>query len=185
MKINELEKILDDDGIVFLTYGGMLSQKLLITMTESLEQESEINKLSMGVTTNLLTIFIELTQNMMNYSKAISLHENIFDPKGLIIVGHEQNKSQFYVFSKNIVSSKDKEKIAHNIEQVVHLDKSALRVLYREQRRNGYEKHSNGAGLGFAEIARRCNKINYNFSKIDDSDNYDFTFKAVLETQGK
>lgn len=191
MNISQLEKILDEDGIVFLTYGGLLSQQLLVTMTESLEHEPEINKLGMEVTTNLLTVFIELTQNMMNYSKAMSLHENIFDPKGLIIVGHEQNKSQFYVFSKNIVSSKDKEKITHNIEQVEHLDKSALRAFYREQRKNGHDKHNKGAGLGFTEIARRCNKINYNFSKIDNSDNsdnsdnYDFTFKAVLDIQGK
>jgi len=185
MHISQLEKILDDDGIVFLTYGGLLSQKLLVTMTESLEHESEINKLGMEVTTNLLTVFIELTQNMMNYSKAVTLQDIVFDPKGLIIVGHEQNKSNFYVFSKNTVSSKDKEKITHNIEQIEHLDKNELRKFYREQRRKGSEKHSKGAGLGFTEIARSCNKIHYNFSKIVGSDNFHFTFKAVLEIQEK
>lgn len=185
MNINELEKILNTNGIVFLAYGGMLSQDLLVTMTEALEKESEINNLSTKVNINLLTIFIELTQNMMSYSKSLSSQDKQFDSKGLIIVGHENSQTHYFVFSKNIISSTDKEKISNNIKQFSQLDKEALRAIYRERRKNGHEQHAKGAGLGFAEIARRCDAIEYDFSKIENSDNYHFVFKATLNTQEK
>lgn len=185
MNINQLEQILETDGIVFLTYGGLLSQELLIAMTNALEQESELNQLSMATSVDLLTVFIELTQNMMNYAKSSAPLNLPANSKGLILVGHEQNSASYYALSKNIISAADKEKITQHIEEVVHLDKAALRTLYRERRKSGQNVHTKGSGLGFYEIARRCNKLEYNFDKINDSEAYYFIFKATLTTQGK
>ena len=70
MNMNNIKDLVQKDGIVFLAYGGFLSQTLIVCMTESLEKEAEDSELTMNDSTNIFTIFIELAQNMMNYSKS-------------------------------------------------------------------------------------------------------------------
>ena len=100
ISVDALEKILEKDGIIFLTYGGVLTQSLIVAMTEALEKETEEADLSMRVANKIFTIFIELAQNMMNYSK--SVNKDGFDPKGLIVVGKTKD-GEYYVFSQNIL----------------------------------------------------------------------------------
>lgn len=181
MQLSKLETILEDDGIIFLTYGGRLTQSLIVGMTEALEKESETHDMSMKVSHNLLTIFIELSQNMMNYSKKIALSNGkITDSKGLIIVGYDDEKNNYYILSRNILSTKDKEKIIPKIEQVLPLDKDELKTLYRELRKSGKGKHEKGAGIGFVEIARRCDGMEYSFTSINEQSHY-FAFKTTIK----
>ena len=58
MNISAIQEIVEKDGIVFLTYGGFLSQALISGMTEALEKEAEQNELNMGDSSNIFTIFI-------------------------------------------------------------------------------------------------------------------------------
>ena len=39
--ISNLSSVLDEDGIIFLAYGGLFTQPLIAGMTEALEKESE------------------------------------------------------------------------------------------------------------------------------------------------
>ncbi len=179
MQISQLETILDDDGIIFLTYGGLLTQALIVGMTEALEKESKTHDLNKKVAHNLLTIFIELSQNMMNYSKKSNMSGNAIDSKGLIIVGLDKDANEYYVFSRNIVNINDSEKIIPKIKQVLSLDKAALKLLYRELRKSGREKHEKGAGIGFVEIAKRCDSMECDFTDINDETQY-FSLKATI-----
>ena len=180
MEVTELESILEDDGIVFLTYGGFLSQALIVGMTEALEKESEVHDLSMKVSHNILTTFIELSQNMMNYAKRVKLDDASYDPKGLIVVGHKNDENRYFVFSRNIVTTAEKEKIIPKIEAVLPLNKDELKTLYRELRKSGKGKHEKGAGIGFIEIARRSSSMEYEFSPIDDDKHY-FALKVLID----
>ena len=87
MNISKIRDMVEDDDIVFLTYGGFLSQTLISGMTEALEKEAEDNDLKMGIANNIFTIFIELSQNMMNYSKSKNIQNKASAKSGLIIVG--------------------------------------------------------------------------------------------------
>ena len=107
MNIDEVQKMVDDDGIIFLSYGGYLSQTLISGMTEALEKEAEDNDINMNASNNIFTIFIELTQNMMNYSKSLENEEN--KAQGLILVSKDSDFN-YHIHSQNIVSSIDKEK---------------------------------------------------------------------------
>jgi len=179
MNLEHLDKELKDDGIVFLAYDGFLTQALIVAMTEALERESdELNKTT---STNILTIFIELTQNMMNYSKSQRALQSRNDGKGMILVGHDKEENQYYVMSKNLVNEEDKEHIKANLDKVSSMDSEALRKYYREMRKLGANKHDKGAGIGFIEIARKCEKMIYSFAKRDDV--YSFTLKAILKKE--
>ena len=161
----ELEGILQEDGIIFLTYGGFLTQSLIVGMTEALEKETESSDLSMKIAGNIFTVFIELAQNMMNYSKRVESEG--FDPKGLIIVG-KNSQGKYYILSQNVLDEKDKQKMIPRLELAKNSSKEELKKLYREARKSGKNTHAKGGGIGFLEIARRSESIEYEFNHIQD-----------------
>lgn len=178
MNIEEIKNIVDKEGIVFLTYGGFLSQALIAGMTEALEREADSNDLSKGESNNIFTVFIELSQNMMNYSKSKKENSEEIAPEGLIVVGKAEENT-YFIQSQNIVSSTDKEKIVPKLEEILVLDKEGIKKRYRELRRSGKNTHNKGGGIGFYEIGKRSDKIEYNFKEINE-DKYYFQFKAYI-----
>jgi hypothetical protein len=172
--VQELEEMLKKDGILFLTYGGYFTQSLIVAMTEALEKEAQNAYLSVSLANNIFVVFIELSQNLMNYSKNI---KSLFDPKGLITVGKNE-KEGYYVFSQNIVTKEDKEKIEKILKLITSITRDEIRKIYRERRRGAFA-HEKGGGIGFFEIAKRAKKIEYLFEKIDDERDF-FKFKAIL-----
>jgi len=178
MNINNVLKVVKDDGIIFLSYGGFLSQTLISGMTEALEKESSKSAINMGVSNNIFTIFIELSQNMMNYSKNTIENNRNIDPSGLIIVSKDDENS-YYIHSQNIVSIEDKEKMTPKLIDVTTLSKDEIKKKYKELRRSGKDTHWKGGGLGFYEIAKRCDSIEYNFREIN-KDKFYFHIKTKI-----
>jgi len=181
MNINKVQEIVDKDGIIFLSYGGYISQFLISGMTEALEKEAEVNEISMSVSNNLFTIFIELSQNMMNYSKSIDDSTLIANPQGLIIVSKDDEEN-YYIHSQNIVSLEDKEKVEPKLLEIQTLDKDGIKKRYRELRKSGQNTHGKGGGIGFYEIAKKCDKIEYKFTKINE-DRFYFHIKTTIQTK--
>jgi hypothetical protein len=176
MDLKALHGFVKRDGIVFLTYGGFLSQTLISGMTEALEKEAEYNELGMGLSNNIFTIFIELSQNMMKYN---SEHQRMSQfSEGLIIVG-KTSDNKYYIISQNIISKSDAASMNDRLKDVVELDKESLKKKYRELRRSGRDRHHKGAGIGFYEIAKRSDKIEYDFVDLDENTSF-FTFKASV-----
>lgn len=183
MNINDVQKLVENDGIIFLSYGGFLSQTLIAGMTEALEKEAKANSVSMGVSNNIFTIFIELSQNMMNYSKSQYANCREIDPGGLIVVSKDK-ESNYYIQSQNIVSIEDKEKMLPKLEDVTTLDRDGIKKKYKELRRSGKDTHGKGGGLGFYEIAKRCDKVEYNFTDINEDKLY-FHLKIKIDINKK
>jgi|LGOV01.1.fsa_nt_gb hypothetical protein len=185
MRFGELEDILQKDGIVFLSYGGFLTQSLIVSMTDALEKEAVNTDMSMKISGNIFTIFIEIAQNIMNYTKTKKTSEMLTNPDGLIMIGTNNENSGYYVIGRNIIEHKDKLKIEKRLQALEGLNKEELRKLYRENRKSGKDKHSKGAGIGFIEIARRCDEIEYKFTEHKDESKYYFTLKAIINNNDK
>jgi hypothetical protein len=173
---NQLENVLEENGILFLTYGGFFTQSLIAGMTEVLEKEVEEAALSMKISNNIFVVFIELSQNVMNYSKKLKTKDG-FDPKGLIYVGKKED--HYFVESKNIISLSDKEKIDKKLQEIQKLSHDEIKKLYKEVRRSGRDSHSKGGGLGFLEIAKKVSSFEYEFSTLQEDKLY-FRFSAKL-----
>jgi len=167
--IDKIESILEDDGIIFLTYGGSFTQSLIAGMTGVLENEVEEADLSMKISNDIFVVFIELAQNIMNYSKKLKSSQS-FDPKGLIFVGKKDEK--YFVCSQNIISLEDKEKIEEKLTHIKTLSLDEVKKLYREVRKNGKNSHEKGGGLGFLEIAKKVQKIEFEFKQISEDKLY-------------
>ena len=181
MNINMIQEIVEKNGIVFLTYGGFLSQALISSMTEALEKEVEENNLNMGDSSDIFTIFIELTQNMMNYSKTKSEDNNDLRAEGLIIVSKD-DKLNYSIHSQNVIGIEDKNKIEAILENIKTLNKDEIKKKYRELRRSGKNTHGKGGGIGFYEIAKRCDSIEFEFKELNENKFY-FHLKATVKTK--
>jgi len=176
LQATKLEEILEDDGIIFLTYGGFFTQSIIAGMTEVLEKEVSETNLSMKISHNIYIVFIELAQNIMNYSKKLKDGE-YFDPKGLIYVGKQDN--DYFVTSQNIISQRDKEKVEPILQHIQTLSQDEIRQLYRKVRREGKQAHSKGGGLGFLEIAKKVSSIEYEFIPLG-KDKFYFKFYTII-----
>jgi len=181
MDINAVQKMVDNDGIIFLSYGGYLSQALISAMTEALEKEAEDNGIDMSASNNIFTIFIELSQNMMNYSKSLKGNDESKSSQGLILVSKDSDYN-YHIHSQNIVSQADKEKVEPKLLEIQSLDKDGIKKRYRELRKSGKGTHSKGGGIGFYEIAKKCDSIQYDFTPIQDNRCY-FHIKTTILTK--
>jgi len=181
MDVDGIQNLVKKDGIIFLTYGGFLTQTLITGMTEALEAEAKQNDLNMGIANNIFTIFIELSQNIMNYSKNENEDNLDINSQGLIIVGKD-NEQNYYIHSQNIISNKDREKIEPKLKEILLLSKDEIKKKYRELRRSGRHTHKKGGGIGFYEIAKRCDKIDFEFKKINENKYY-FHFISKIKTK--
>lgn len=178
MKLDNLEDLLNETGIIFLTYGGFLTQPLIASMTDALEKEAAQNDIGIKVAGSIFTIFIEMAQNMMNYGKQHP-QWNKTRQNGLIVVGVVGDSGDYFVASRNLVSNADRDTIDQRMTQIEGLDKSQLRELYRERRKSGRDKHAQGAGIGFIEIARRSKTLEHAFYPQDDGHCF-FTLRATV-----
>jgi len=175
ISIEKLESILEDD-IIFLTYGGSFSQSLIAGMTNILEKEVEEDDLSMKSANNIFVVFIELAQNIMNYSKKLEYSTN-FDPKGLIFVGKRENK--YFICSQNIILESDRMRIEPRLNTIQSSTAEEIKKLYREVRRSGRDTHDKGSGLGFLEVAKKSESINFEFKALSKERLY-FKFCATI-----
>lgn len=175
MPIRHIKKLIEDDGIVFLTYVGVMSQTLLSGMIEVLEEEQNLEGVPKKISHNVFTVLIEMTQNIIKYSKSESDDINLFKSNGLILVGKNE-EGDFYVHSQNIVSLADKNKITKRIEEIKKLNEDEIKQRYKELRRSAANSHEIGAGIGFYEIAKRAKNITYEFEEINnDKSNFYLT----------
>lgn len=177
MNVDNIQNMVEEDGIIFLSYGGFLTQTLISGMTEALEKEAEYHGLNMGVSSNIFTIFIELSQNVMNYSKTKNLNCKEVKSEGLIVVGKDEEN--YYIHSQNVIAKEDKDKIEPKLDEIITMSKDDIKKRYRELRRSGRDKHGKGGGIGFYEIAKRSDEVKFEFKKIND-DKYFFHFISKI-----
>ena len=182
MNIIDIQRLVDKDGIIFVSYGGLLTQSLISAMTEALEKEAEQSEMNMGVSSNLFTVFIELSQNMLNYSKSKEIDDRTIEPGGLIVVSKNSSGDIYYVHSQNIISIDDREKIEPKLQEIQTFSKDEIKKRYKELRRSGKGTHAKGGGIGFYEIAKRCSGIEYEFIEINH-DKYYFHIKTIINTK--
>ena len=179
MAIKHIKRLIEDGGIVFMTYVGFMSQTILSGMIEALEHEQKLTDIPSGKTHNILSVLIEMTQNIMKYSKEEFDEEMKLNSNGLVLVG-KVDEENFYVHSQNIISSQDKERIEKRLNIIKNLDEEQVKQEFRKLRRNATNSHEKGAGIGFYDIAKRSKDLTFEFEELGN-DKYNFYLTAHIK----
>ncbi len=180
MNMLAFKKLIDDEGIIF-SYSGTVSQAILSSMRETIENEFRHNEIDTNTIQNISAIFTEQMHNIMSYSKErIHKGDNRFESPGISVIGFDTQYQKYFVSSANVMDNADKQKLIDKLQKINTLGKLELRQYYRELRRNGREKHTRGAGLGFLEMAKKSSEsLEYNITKIDNERSF-FEIKVIL-----
>jgi len=157
-----------------LKYDGKLTQGIISYCMNQLET----NIINMSIFGKIATISIELLQNMMFYSKTKELNSSEISALGSLEVTKDENFT-YFIESKSILSSDDMNIIIPKLEEISSLNSTEIRKRYRELRKSGENKHTNGGGIGFYEIAKAGSNISYKFIPINN-DKYYFIFKISV-----
>ena len=160
---------------IIVQYNGSLTQAI-ISSNMSIIEEKIKNMSFMG---KIATIVVELSQNMMTYSKTPDLNSNEILPAGFIEV-IQSDESMYIINSKNIVNIKDKEKLELKLQEIQSLNASEIKKRYKELRHSGKDMHDNNGGIGFYEIAKLSPNLEYKFIPINEQKFY-FLFKIIVE----
>lgn len=146
----------------YLTYKGDFSQENVLTLLKIIERNLQINHFENESLKTL--IFLVLTELLQNISK----HSFSFGNKkeGVFLLGKSINK---YVLSTgNYIENIKIDPFIENINTLNGMSKEELHELYINKIKSGDIDNFGNAGIGFIEIARECDKIKYNVSRIND-----------------
>jgi len=145
------------EGIIF-SFSGPISQSLLEGIGLTLRQKMTLEETSTNVTQKIFSIFVELMQNVINYSaEKGSAGENEHDLSfGILIIG--KTDEHFYIQCGNYITQEQKDPLTEKLTKIQSMDKDELKKYYKEQRRKETVEGSKGAGLGFIEMARKATK---------------------------
>lgn len=177
--IQELYEQLKDDGIIF-SFSGPVSQSLLEGIGETLRQKMTLEATSTNVTQKVFSIFVELMQNVINYSaERGSASENEQDLSfGILIIG--KRDGHFYIQCGNYISQEQKGPLTDKLTRLQSMNKDELKRYYKEQRRKDAAEGSKGAGLGFIEMARKASQpITFDMIQAHSGKDF-FVVKAVV-----
>ncbi|MGM0681724.1 MAG: SiaB family protein kinase, partial [Thermodesulfobacteriota bacterium] len=99
--INEMQGFyeqLKNEGIIF-SFSGPVSQNLLEGIGATLRQKMSLEETSTNVTQKVFSIFVELMQNVINYSaeRGAAGEEEPELSFGILVIG--KKKDQFYIKS--------------------------------------------------------------------------------------
>ena len=170
---------LQEKGIIF-SFSGPISQSLLEGIGQTLKQKMSLEETSTNVIHKVFSIFVELMQNIINYS-AQRVTPQVADQElsyGVLIVGKEND--HFYIISGNYIQEDQKGPLQEKLAKIKSMDKDELKQYYKQQRRLQADDASKGAGLGFIEMARKAtHPIEYEIANMENGYNF-FVVKAVI-----
>ena len=123
----------------------------------------------------IFSIFVEQVTNMLMYSadKTSPLQaNNEIASIGMLVLGSKEKT--YFIQTGNVIKNKNVDIIKGKIDHLNSLDKNELRQFHKEKMRaENCNPESQGAGLGFIEIAKRATApIAYTFEPIDESVSY-------------
>ena len=177
-QIQKFYEQLKDEGIVF-SFTGPVSQSLLEGIGETLRKKMTLEETSTNVTQKVFSIFVELMQNVINYSAEKGTGEYEQDLSfGILIIG--KRDEHFYIQCGNYITQEQKGPLTEKLSKIQSMNKDELKKYYKEQRRKESEDGSKGAGLGFIEMARKATRpISFDMIPIQSGKEF-FVVTAVV-----
>lgn len=153
-----LMKLLQKEQIL-MCFSGPFSQKILVTLTESIKVSLSEEDNSSTLIHKVFSTVVELTQNIIEIDSKFMPKEsdNLLFSSGLILVGKMHDGA--YVASVNALDINMTEKMKAYLGNLKDMDKQELKKLYFKKLREGSEEKIKGGGVGLITIARNAEAL--------------------------
>lgn len=180
MNLFQLKNDLENEGIL-ISFSGKICQEVVTGVAEAIERELDAMEVKPAISQKVFGVLTEQMQNIMSYSKeCVAISNNRRHGFGLSVVGYDEVRKKYFVASANFMKPEDEDKVVKKLETIRPMGQEELREYYRQLRKDGRDKHSRGAGLGFLEMARKATEpLEYNITD-HDSDNKFFEIKVYI-----
>lgn len=179
--INELE-----NNTIFFWYNGYISQEVMEEFLSILKNKLKI-ELDIKKIKQLLSIFIEQLQNVINYSskKKKDEHGKVRFSRGIVCFGQNNRDNSFFIKCGNPIDNEISDTFKEYLEQVSSMNTEELRMFYKEKLNNAKGKlNISGAGLGIIDMARKGDKFEYTIKEINDIYSFYSVKISVEHTNG-
>ena len=162
---------------ILMMFKGGLSQNIVVDLGSLLQ-----NRLGFDVKVRrMFGIFVELAQNVKNYSAETELASDGTEVGvGILILA--DSGTHYSVNSGNLVRNANAERLKAQCDHLRTLDKVALKSYHEERIESDPPEGSKGAGLGLIEITMKTGgNVQFDFAPFDDT----YTFFSITATVEK
>jgi hypothetical protein len=157
---------------VMLSYKGPLTDVLLSEFSRDIRQKLSEEDPKTGK--KVFSIFMELAQNVLFYSKEVN-HFGNKDKVGTLVIVH--NDEYFKLITGNLVFKSAVSRLVQKFEVINSLDREALREYKRQLRNDPRGEESKGAGIGLVQVALTAgNELEVKIKEL----NNDYAFYAII-----
>lgn len=136
-----------------LCFNGPISRSLIEEIGNALKNYLEAEHAKPAEAMDVFAVYIEMTQNIRSYAAAQGYGEG--DAAATVVIARNDD-GRYVVQAGNRVEPEDGQALVERIRALSGLDKSQLKVLYKEQLRKPRESLTTGAGLGLIDMARKA-----------------------------
>lgn len=173
--ISKIQTYLESEGIIFY-FTGPLSQCVLKDIVKNLRLKKDLLKTDPPTLRRLITVIIELTQNIMYYSVVTPQFENAGHDmavgNGFLALGRRDDDS-FYVTCGNKIHQKQVPIVRDKLTHLQKMTRDEIKAYYIEQLNRDPNDPDEIGGLGFIEMAKRtCKPIQFEFDPIDEDNQF-------------
>lgn len=169
---------LKGDNEVLLAYDGVLNVDTISKLETEVENKVTALSIPKGPLKKIFFISVEALQNMLIHGgKDSAGHQHNY----FIL---SKNHTKVEIITANVVANSNIERLTADVERLnTFKDPAALKTYYMEHLEKNELSDKGGAGLGFITIAMKSgNKLDYSFSKINDSLSL-FSLKSVVNIE--
>ena len=180
-ELYDLRKTLLQSGVMF-AYSGYMSEQVRLAVGETLKQKLSLEDANIKTIRSVFAVFVEQMQNVIRYS-AERVPEEEDDESidlsfGILTIGKEGE--DYVLLSGNLIRREDIDRVSAKLKEIQAMDHAQLKRFYKEKLREGPDEVSQGAGIGFIEIARRASRpIEFDFATVNDRHSF-FALKANI-----
>lgn len=166
-----------EESNLILCFQGDFNQDLVNAILLLAETKHEYNNNEALIKSRVFSVMVECMQNICKYGTAPESKEEL--KPGIILVGKGDN--HFFIQTGNLVMNNEVEKLEKRLSVVTKMNKDELKNFYKKTLKETTLNEKSGAGLGFLNIARKAEKLSYQFNKINDTVSF-FAIEALVST---